>query len=192
MHDNWSFIGSSIVIALAYVVGQVISIPSSIILEHLIVRKLLRPPALILLSERQSAVEKFIENYLVGRHYSPLPRSVVDKAFSHAIRDTGLTKEALKQDLKPIFVSAIINSRKCNNARICFFRNQYSFSRNITFVTALMIPLFLYKSIIGEFSFLWPTILLLASILMFIRFLKFYSCCAAEVISSYAYSDKEQ
>lgn len=189
-HDNWSFIGSSIVIALAYVSGQIISIPSSIIFEHLIVRKILRPPALILLSENHSVVERFVEKYLIGRHYSPLPRSVVDKVFLHAAEDTRLSRQELEQDLKAVFISAIIHSRKSNNPRISFFRNQYSFSRNISFVIAVMTALFLYEWMIGECSWVWPTTLFVASTSMFIRFLKFYSCCATEVISSYAYADK--
>lgn len=191
-HDNWSFVGSLIVIALAYLVGQVISIPSSIILEHLIVRKILRPPALIFLSERQNKAEKFIEKYLIGRHYSPLPRSVVDKVFARAIEDTGLNRQELEQDIKAVFVSAIMHSRKSNNPRIDFFRNQYSFSRNISFVITVMTVLFLYKWVVGECSWTWPATLMLASTFMFIRFLKFYSCCSTEVVSSYAYSYKEK
>lgn len=192
-HDNWTFVGISVVVALAYVVGQVISIPSSIILEHWIVRKILRPPALIFLSNKQSAAEKFIEKYLIGRHYSPLPRGVVEKVFSLAMKDTGLSRKDLELDIKEVLIPAIIHSRRSEETkeRINFFRNQYSFSRNISFVGFIMTVLFFYKFFTEEFSFIWPVIILVASICMFIRFLKFYSCCTTEVIYSYAYCKKE-
>lgn len=188
LHDDWTFIRGALIVAFSYVVGQVISIPSSIILEHGLARKLLRPPAVIMISSEQSGIEKFIE-FLVGRHYSPLPQNVIEKIFINAQQDTGLSKQQLEANIKEIFVVALKKSRDSQDTqnRINFFRNQYSLGRNIAFSSFVLTILFFQKAIWGNLPACWGTLALVITLGMLLRFLKFYSCCAKEVLTSYAY-----
>lgn len=188
---NFSFVGSVVVVSTAYILGQVISIPSSILLEHWITRKVLRPPAMILLSDKQSKLEKFIEKFLIGRHYSPLPQKTIEKVLKQAEIDTGHNHQYLENNPREALAPAIIHSRKCEQAksRINLFRNQYSFSRNVSFVSFVLAVLFTVGYFTKDMSAGWPLFSLAVSICMFIRFIKFYSCCATEVVSSYAFRD---
>lgn len=191
LHDNWTFFQGALAISLAYVTGQIIAIPSSIFIEHWLARKVLRPPAILLISGTQNKTEKFIEKFLIGRHYSPLPKGVIEKIFSKAEQDTELSRQELEKDIKEIFVPALELARSVpeTKSRIDFFRNQYSFSRNMAF-SGLVITILFCDSALRSGNESALPFAILSSIMSFgmlVRFLKFYSCCATEVLRAYAY-----
>jgi hypothetical protein len=187
---EWTVLQGALAVGLAYVIGQIIAIPASMLFEHWLVRSVLRTPAILLLSDKQNKLEKFIERFLIGRHYSPLPKNVISRIYMRAEEETGLSYVDLKADVKEVFAPALVNARKNSEARdrIDFFRNQYSFSRNISFSGVLVFFLMLdYFFRVGNDDGLVVMIFsLLMSFGMLIRFIKFYSCCAAEVLRSYA------
>ena len=189
LHE-WTVSQGALIVALSYIVGQIIAIPSSMVLEHCLVRSALRAPAILMLSEKQNKTEKFIEKYLIGRHYSPLPKNVISRVYMRAEEETGLSHTALEADVNEIFAPALVNARKTAEIRdrIDFFRNQYSFSRNVSFSAFLVFLLMLDGYFrIGNEDFLAGMIFaFFISFGMLVRFIKFYSCCAAEVLRSYA------
>ena len=180
---EWTVFQGALLISLSYIFGQIMAIPASMIFEHWLARGILRAPAILMLSDKQNKVEKFIEKYLIGRHYSPLPKNVVSRIYMRAKNDTGLSHEDLKNDINEIFAPALVNARKntetCN--RINFFRNQYSFSRNMAFSGFLVFFLLLDSALRSgndeALGLLFLSFLIIFG--MFLRFIKFYSCCAA-------------
>jgi len=189
LHE-WTVFQGALAVGLAYVSGQLIAIPASMLLEHWLIRNVLRAPAILLLSSEHNKLEKFIERFLIGRHYSPLPKNVISRIYMRAEEETGLSYVDLKADIQEIFAPALVNARKNSETRdrINFFRNQYSFSRNISFsgllVFSLMLDRFFRMGHDDAFGVMLFSLLM--SFGMLIRFIKFYSCCAAEVLRSYA------
>jgi hypothetical protein len=193
-HDNWTFFQGALTVSLAYVAGQIIAIPSSMLIEHWLARKVLRPPAVLLISGAQNKVEKFIERFLIGRHYSPLPKGVINKIFLNAEKDTGLSRAKLEANLQEIFVPALEWARGVpeTRSRIDFFRNQYTFSRNMAFSGLVVTVLLIDCTIRGHKpeTLSWSIFSFILSMGMLIRFLKFYSCCATEILRKYAYCER--
>ncbi|MCG8097226.1 MAG: hypothetical protein JAZ17_26990 [Candidatus Thiodiazotropha endolucinida] len=186
---EWTVLQGVLAVALSYIIGQIIAIPASMILEHWLVRSVLRAPAKLLLSEDQSRLEGFIEKYFIGRHYSPLPKNVISRIYIRAEEETGLSHEDLRTDVNEVFAPALVNARKITEIRdrIDFFRNQYSFSRNVSF-SAFLVFLLMSDSYFRsgvESSLGGMLFTFLISFGMLIRFIKFYSCSAAEVLRNY-------
>lgn len=188
--QSWSFVSTATLIALAYIIGQLLAIPSSLLLEHLIAGKFLRSPITIQLSSHypMRGYEKVLA-VLVGRYYSPLHIDMQNRAIQRA----GMSVEEFQtgnrnKNIEQIFQQAFIIARKSEDtrARMDDFRNQYGFARNISFVTLLIIGLMAIK---GVLTLLWFSVLLGVSLLMFLRFLKFYAAFHAEIVRSIAYSE---
>jgi hypothetical protein len=187
---EWTVSQGAFTVGLAYLLGQIIAIPASLLFEHWLIRSVLQAPAILLLSDKQNKLEKFIEKFLIGRHYSPLPKNVISRIYQRAEEETGLSYVDLKADIQAVFAPAMVNARQNTetSTRIDFFRNQYSFSRNISFSAILVFFLMLdYFFRLGkDDSLMYMFFALFISCGMLIRFIKFYSCCAAEVLRSYA------
>jgi hypothetical protein len=190
IHNEWTFFKGALVVGLAYISGQIIAIPASMLFEHWLIRSILRAPAILLLSSEHSKFEKLIEKILIGRHYSPLPKNVISRIYKRAEKETGLSYVDLNANIQEVFAPALVNARKDveTRDRIDFFRNQYSFSRNVSFsgflVFFLMLDSVLRTENTDSLELMFFSLLL--SFGMLIRFIKFYSCCAAEVLRSYA------
>jgi len=194
LRHDWTVFQGTIAIALAYIVGQIIAIPASMIFEHWLVRNILRPPAVVMLSEQQSRIEHFIEKFLIGRHYSPLPKNVIHRIYNRAQEETNLSHTELQADVYEVIAPALVNARNSQETtkRIDFFRNQYSFSRNVSF-SSLLVFFFLCDSsfrLSGKVEVNAILFSIFVCIGMFVRFLKFYSSTSAEVLRSYAKQHK--
>lgn len=133
IHDNWTFLQTTFALALAYVTGQIIAIPSSIIIEHWLARTLLRPPVTVLLSVRATKTEQFIEGFFLGQNYRPFPESLRDKVFANAERHTNTSRVELEANPEHVFSPAFTSVRKIEDVRkrLDDFRNQYGFNRNM-------------------------------------------------------------
>lgn len=186
-----TFMQGVLIVALAYIVGQIIAIPSSVFLEMCVARKILRPPVAVLLSDKAGCRDWIISTLFVGRYYAPLSEGTRNKIFDLADREEGLTKAQIITKPDIIFDAAYRNARKNEDARkrMDDFRNQYGFARNIT-VSCLVAALLLFNRAVADQTALilaWAAIILSAG--MFIRFIKFYSCFAGEMLKAYAYKD---
>lgn len=189
MKEKWSAFQGALGLSLAYVCGQLLAIPSSILLEHMIARKLLRPPAVVLLSNRSLKKEKIL-NFLIGRHYASLPESIRDLVFRNASEATRQTVEMLKENLEAVFVPALLYSRQNEriSERIELFRIQYVFARNMCAASIISTFFLSYAYLNNEpQAGAWLVIAILAIFGLFLRFFKFYCCCAADTLRSYAF-----
>lgn len=191
--DDWTFFQGILVVAVAYVAGQIIAMPSSIFLENGIARSMLRPPITILVSDNQSKVERWIGKYLIGRYYQPLPQGIRNKIFQKAAQQTDLTLDELRQSPEDIFMPAYHVARQSEDTRkrMDDFRNQYGFNRNMALSRLIVATLMFDKAIRGGDGNAYglAVFALILSFGMVVRFLKFYSAFAAEVLRTYAFVD---
>ncbi len=186
-----TFMQGVLTVALAYIVGQIIAIPSSIIIEMCFARKILRPPAAVLLSDKAGWLDWLISTIFVGRYYAPLSENTRNKIFNLAQREEGLTQAQITTNPDVIFDAAYRHARKNEDARkrMDDFRNQYGFARNTT-VSFLVAAILLFtRGATDETALIvaWTAIIL--SMGMLVRFIKFYSCFAGEMLKAYAYKE---
>lgn len=190
LRQDWAFVEIVLVVSVAYFVGQMIASPSSLLLEHWLARRVLQSPLSLMLSAPPTRwIERFVGCCLVGRNYQPLPESTRSRISEKtAIADLGNDPEAV---FAPAFVVARKNEDTCR--RLDEFRNQYGLNRNMAFAVLCVAALFLGDSAIGgdRQSYLFSGLSLVFAVGLFVRFLKFYSSYAAEVLRTFAFSGPE-
>lgn len=79
LRSQWTVIQVVLVLALAYIVGQVVAIPSSLLFEHCLARKVLRPPMTVQLSLLPLRRRERLVFAMEGRNYGPLPARIREK-----------------------------------------------------------------------------------------------------------------
>lgn len=185
--DDWSFIATAAVVAVAYALGQIMAIPSSLIIEHLVVGKVIAKPITVQLAESASWYQKVL-GFSVGRYYQPFSKSMRELVMSKAKKKLNIPSEQNVKDTEDIFQVAYTIARKDEDVRTRLddFRNQYGFARNLTFVTLLIILLMYAENVLTWDTFALFTVL---AILFFLRFLKFLSAYHAEIVRTFAYSE---
>lgn len=189
--DQWTFLQGTVAVSLAYVTGQFVSLFSAALLETMVARWMLRPPIQVLLSSSQGRIGCTVGRLFIGRYHAPLPTAMREKIFAKAEKDTGLSRAQLTQNLEEVFMPASVQARQFDDVRTRMddFRNQYGFNRNMA-MTGLIAALFLFERFHrngDQTAALWMTFALVVSAGMLVRFLKFYSCYAAEILRAYAY-----
>lgn len=186
LRDDWSFVSSAAVVATAYVLGQIIAIPSSLIVEHFIVGTVIAKPITVQLSDSAKWYQKVL-GFLVGRYYEPLNESMRDTVFSKAKEKLNIPEGENIKNTESIFQVAYSAARKDEDVRTRMddFRNQYGFARNLTFVM-LVIIFFMYMQSMLTWQIL--ALLILVTFLLFLRFLKFYAAFHAEIVRAFAYN----
>lgn len=193
--ENWTFLQGSVVVAVGYITGQIVSIPASGILEGFVAHTLLRPPIAVLISAKSNCLERFLSRFLIGRYYAPLPSGTREKILARAEMETGLSRSKLCTLPEEIFAPAHSWARKFEDTRnrMDDFRNQYGFNRNMamtSFITTLlMFDRFRHHD--DDIAAVLMVFALLLSLGMMLRFLKFYSSFAAEVFQVYAYREEK-
>jgi len=196
LHKSWTVFEGSVLFALAYVTGQLIAMPSSMVLEHFFARHLLRPPAKILLSSSQGMCERWIGKFLIGRNYSPFPHGLREKITERASKDLKVTAAAIEADPENAFQSAFVVARRSEDTRkrMDDFRNQYGFNRNMAFAGFFVFALMMEKAWQHDdaHALTYGLLSLAMAAGMLLRFLKFYSSFAAEVFRAYAFNQEEK
>jgi hypothetical protein len=187
--SDWTFIKIVLVIALAYVIGQLTASVSSIVLEHLIARRLLHPPfALQLGLSPARARERFVSRFLVGRYYEALPELMRAKVLDSTARALGVSREALREG-EEVFQHAFPIARRSKDvvARLNDFLKLYGLNRNLSFVALTAAFMFLVRAVeMREASFVgWGIAAAAIGFGCFVRFLKFYAAYSAEVLRGY-------
>ena len=190
---EWSFIQIVFTIAIAYLAGHVVASFASVILEHWIARRMLRPPVAIMMGLGKPVfAEHFIGKWIVGRNYEPMPESL--QALILTAVATKLEKNVEEiTNPEDVFHVAFPVARGVEDAsvRMDGFRNLYGLLRNVTLAGLIAAIALLYRAV-GEESSLcwWALIITVLSMIMFGRFLKFYAAYAAEVLRTYASESK--
>ena len=193
--ESWPFVHIVFVIAVAYLTGQVVASIASVILEHGVARRVLRPPVAIMLELGKPRFgERFVGRWIVGRYYAPLPGSV-RTVILQKIGGT-LEKSANEvRDPEEVFQVAFPEVTRIDSARKRMedFRRLYGFSRNITLAGFVGVAAIGYRAESVDSGNLWwlAVLVFVVSIMMFGRFLKFYSAYGAEVLRTYASLGRE-
>jgi len=195
LRSEWAFVQIVLVTGIAYFCGQMLATPSSIVLEHFLVRTILKSPLQVLLSvNKPDIVTLFIGRVLVGRYYEPLPISQRGKIFSKAAIDNNVSVEEIEQNLELVFMPAYSTARKDSDVRqrIDDFRNQYGLNRNMAFTALLVAFVFTWQwyNTEGLQYGTWSVLTYILAIGMLVRFLKFYAAFTAEVLRAYGYAEK--
>ncbi len=185
-YAEWNFFRSIILVAGGYIVGQVIAIPSQVLLEDFLARTVIKSPTAALLSKKKPLPAWIL--CWAGRYYKPFPSQLQKKIIDKASKELSIKLGDARQHEDDIFLHAFEIARKNPDIaqRMDDFRNQYGFARNMCFTFLVATPL-LYAQNTLEFKYIWVISGILAAG-MFLRFLKFYSTFAAEVLRNFAYS----
>lgn len=193
LRNDWTFVETVLAVGIAYFAGQLMAVPSSIVVEHFVARTLLQPPINIMLSaDKPTGVTGFVGKFIIGRYYSPLPAEQRNKVVRLAALDNETDEKSVRQDLELVFAPAYNKARQVPDIRerMDSFRNQYGLNRNMSFTALIVALLFGWKAwfLRVEDAELWVAFSIFFFIGTFIRFLKFYAAFSAEILRSYCYS----
>ncbi len=188
---SWSFVESTVAVASAYIVGQIIAIPSSIILEHFLLGIVFRRPMQILMSPKPIRWHERVLSVLVGRYYSPFPESIQKKILTKASHILGKPDTEILENIESLFQPAYAVARQNEDVRnrMDDFRNQYGFARNISFVGLLLLVMAFWQHMT------WPSLIILLTCVaagMFLRFAKFYASFSAELLRTFAFAQENK
>lgn len=186
--SEWTVVGGVFWAAIAYLVGQIIAIPSSAILEHIVARKLFRSPSEILLGlKAMRRRERFVALISGAREYGPLPDA-------NRQRTLGKLATALNIDVDRVggeaaFQCAFPHARGVADSagRLDNFLNQYGMCRNVSFA-ALLAAVMLWVgrgTVCDTKTNMLAFGALILSVGLFLRFIKFYAAYSREVFRTF-------
>ena len=186
--QDWSFVAIAFWTAIAYLTGQLLAIPSSAILEHVVARRILNPPASILLGLKNPRRREAVFTQAFGaREFVPLSvasqRSILRKVSEKLdIAVEEVDAESAFQCAFPIARSSVDSA-----TRLDTFLNQYGMARNVSFASLIAAFLLLYHGW-AETDHVSTNLGIAAVILsigMFGHFVKFYAAYAREVLRTF-------
>ncbi|OYX77723.1 MAG: hypothetical protein B7Y82_07120 [Sphingomonadales bacterium 32-65-25] len=185
--SNWSVADYIFWSAMAYFIGQILAIPSAVLLEHLMVRTILRPPVSVLLGLKPQRRMEFCVAFLFGiREYRPLPTAVQNSIKQKIQRIAG---EAVIDDPEAVFQVAFPHARSVPDSavRLDTFINQYGFARNVSF-TFLVVSILFCIQMLNKPTDHTRVLLAVAATIslgLFLRFLKFYAAHSSETLRTF-------
>ena len=196
LREKWPFMHSVFVIAMAYLVGQIVAGLASVILEHWVVRRILRPPVAVMMKLGKARFgEAFIGRWIIGRYYEPESENRRSIILEKVAKKLGKRKEEIN-DPEDVFQVAFPVARAVRDSaeRMDEFRKLYGFSRNVALSGLIGAAALVYRAAVTDENTLywWAVIVVVLSISMFGRFLKFYAAYGAEVLRTYASSSEEK
>ena len=187
LRPNWPVVQVVMLVAAAYVLGQLVAGPSSNLLEHLVARRLFRSPASLLLGLANPRFrERLFSAIFIGRNYGPLPNAMCKRILDAAAKTLGVPAIT---DAEQVFQVAFPAARSVADsaARMDQFRNLYGFCRNVSFVSIVVAIFLVLRTRLAPLPYSdWEAgAALVVGVGMFGRFLKFYADFAAEVLRTY-------
>jgi hypothetical protein len=185
---HWNLVSGVFWGAIAYLIGQIVAIPSAAILEHAIARRLLRSPTPLLLGLLpQRSREKFVLIMFAAREYQPFPKTNRDRIVAKLAKDLNVDSGSLESEAA--FQLAFPRARDVADtaARLDNFLNLYGMCRNVSFAALIAAVMLAYQTIKFPTSLNWTLCAgaLVLSIGLFGRFLKFYAAYAREIFRTY-------
>ena len=190
LREKWPFLHIVFAIAMAYIIGQVVAGFASVILEQWVARRILRPPIAVMMGlGKVRFVEHLVGRWIVGRYYELLSENMRSVILTKTATSLGKNKEEI-DDPEDIFQAAFPVARAVPDTavRMDEFRKLYGFSRNIALSGLMSAAMLVYRSVETSENNLywWALVVLVLSITMFSRFLKFYAAYGAEILRTYA------
>ena len=185
---QWTVVNGAFWTAIAYLIGQIIAIPSAALLEHLVGRKLLRAPSSILLGlDAPRRREHAVRLVFGAREYEPISVASRNSVLSKVA--AGLQVPVCNVDAEAAFFHAFPHARSVGDSatRLDNFLNQYGMCRNVSFASLLAAGLMTWHASKTGAHLDWVLAVaaLLLAIGLFGRFMKFYAAYAREVFRTY-------
>ncbi|WP_066651919.1 MULTISPECIES: hypothetical protein [Sphingomonas] len=185
---NWTFVNGAFWTAVAYLIGQILAIPSSVFLEHLLGRRWLRAPSHILLGLEPPRLRETGVRWAFGaREYEPLPvatrNSVLRKvAAALSVPETDMEGEAAFHCAFPHARNVADSATRLDN-----FMNQYGMCRNVSFASAVAAGLMFWRSsqTCDRLDWFLAIAAVVLAVGLFGRFVKFYAAYTREVFRTY-------
>jgi hypothetical protein len=179
-----SAVQSAFLILGVYVAGHIIATPSKFVLEDVIVKKLLKSPTKNLFNPHPG---KFFKLLFPG-YYTALPARIRNKILERVKAEGGETSG------ESLFLHVRYNSAMLNNdnllARLTTFLGRYGFARNLSFSCLLVGVAMLAKCFLEDSDnpqlTKYGITAIIAGVLMFYRYLKFFRQYSYEMFNTYA------
>lgn len=185
---QWTVVDGVFWVAIAYLAGQIIAIPSSGLLEHVLARRVLRAPAQLLLGLKPLRWrERAVAVIFSAREYQPFPPPYRASILVKAGKELGI--DAASVSAEAAYQVAFPHARAVADcaSRLDTFLNQYGMCRNVSFASLLagiMLSIGAWQAPTTTNIVLCAGAYLLA-IGLFGRFLKFYAAYAREVLRTF-------
>lgn len=165
-----------------YIIGQVVAQIAKPILEDFIVRRLLGPPSVLLVSARRNGLVAAV----FRGYYTPVPERIRKRVLARA------TDEGAASSGEALFLHIRFHGELRNDPslmkRLDAFLSQYGFARNVALALIVM-----GLAALGEAHFvhrpnlpLYGAMSFLVGIGMFYRYLKFFRQYSYELFNCYA------
>lgn len=186
--QHWTIVSGVFWVVIAYLAGHIIAMPSSVILEQVIARRVFRPPSEIILGLHPPRKrERWMANISGAREYQPFPvlnrTRILDKLAN------GLSVTQASVDGEAAFTAAFPYARSVADTatRLDNFINQYGMCRNVSMAAILATGMLGYSSwrTPDHMTITLMTGSAILAIGMFLRFIKFYAAYTREVFRTY-------
>jgi hypothetical protein len=185
---HWTVVSGVFWAAIAYLSGHILAIPSSVLLEHVLARKVLRSPSEILLGLETPRGREIAMRWILGaREYAPFPAA--NRASMIRKMENALSTAPSAIDGEAAFQVAFPHARGAADSatRLDNFLNQYGLCRNVSFAAFVAAALLAGRALTtcDRIDWILAGAALVMSIGLFGRFVKFYAAYAREVFRTY-------
>ena len=180
-HD-FQVVDGAILFLSVYVAGQMMATPAKAVLEDIVVEKILGRPHTVLFGDKKPPIRGF----LFSGYYKQLPESV-KKAVLSKSASSGKQLEGESLFLYVRFTPSIRDDERLIS-RLGGFLNQYGFNRNLAFTSVVIGSALVLKSHASAdpLLFRYGLTVLIAGVVLFYRYLKFFRQYSYELFNSYA------
>lgn len=197
--QDWTISETALMFMASYILGQILASPAQAIIERVLVHKILLPPSITLLDEdARLRSRRLLRAALFRSYYRPLDAGIREKIWCRSKEESErqLNGEALFWQA----YSITKNDAKVA-ARLSTFLKLYGFCRNMTFINLCGFVSFIIATIIGSINseefvltdhLFMAGISLIITLVMLIRFLKFYRLYSVEIFVAYSTETSNQ
>lgn len=186
--QHWTIVAGVFWAAAAYLVGQIVAIPSSAVLEHLLARRVLHAPSAVMLGTKpQRRAEKLLASAFGAREYAPLPTASQRSILAKVAKALNVVPAAI--DAEAAFFCAFPHARSVADTatRLDTFINQYGMCRNVSFAclvaAGLLLPAAVRTGAASDVALAAGAGVLAVG--LFARFIKFYATYSREVFRTF-------
>ena len=167
-----------------YVAGHLMATPSKWLLEDVVVRKILKTPAVNLMGDPSN---RPILSFIFPGYYRPLPQSIQLKILEIA-RKEGVDNPSGESLFLHIRYREYVLNNPNLKARLQSFLNKYGFSRNLCFTSFVFgLSIIIVRGFdISTGQTKYAIFALVSGILLFLRYIKFFYWYSFELFNVYA------
>lgn len=186
--EHWTVVAGVFWAAVAYLVGQILAMPSAAIIEQIIARRFFRPPSEILLGIKPIRKrEKCLIAVSGAREYLPFPTANQARIRAKLATALGVDQSALEGEAA--FICAFPHARGVTDTatRLDTFISQYGMARNVSLaaaIAAVMLGINARHTHDANTTMLAVGAAIISGGLL-LRFMKFYAAYSGEVFRTF-------